>query len=622
MSTSEYPIIKNFLFFKEMGTDCIGVDYRAGDIDWNTRKPVKHNLVTEVYPFLAGNPNIWKRINILLEGVKKSNIPKLYSPEKIIHEENRSYLIYPLIKGKSFEQILDDSFQKDNPINFDLAFSIAFSIADLIDIGSSIVVSGEKSFHGFLTPDNIIIDYDGKIYLKNYGIYPYLSKEEDIFNEMVKKYGAWIAPEFMRKEKLVCQTDIYHLGYIIYKILTGKYFSCTPEEDFDAKFSNISFTQHIPSSDKNFLTDIIWFFKKTLHPQPSQRFANIKEFKDFISNKFHIEELSSVTFNLSYYMNTLYLDSMDSANEELAKEMAYVIPEVKKEEKVAVSEGKSGDLLVKDILSGLDEHEKKSSKSKLLIPLVVVVLIIIGISAYLYINQQKQVKEQERQRIADVAQAKKDMEARLEALNKNYESKLKEIETRAATTEEEKKANLEEMNKLKEWQKEETKKAVEIKKAEEDRILKTKVDEENQKRLDAEREQERLATEKQQEEAKKQEQAKIDALKKEEERSRIKPGQLLALTEVTKKPEKMKGKEPSFSPILRKKYTGNRWNIQVILLIMENGSVGNVRILTPKTPEDVKEPIINALSNWQYQPAQKGDIKVKVWFPVTLAISF
>lgn len=166
MSASEYPIVKNFLFFKETGTDCIGVDYRAGEIDPKTRKAVKHNLVTEVYPFLAGNPNIWKRINILLEGVKKSNIPKLYSPEKIIHEEDHSYLVYPLIKGKSFEVVLDDSFQKDNPINFDLAFSIALSIADLIDVGSSIVVSGEKSFHGFLTPDNIIIDYDGKIYLK------------------------------------------------------------------------------------------------------------------------------------------------------------------------------------------------------------------------------------------------------------------------------------------------------------------------------------------------------------------------------------------------------------------------------------------------------------------------
>jgi serine/threonine protein kinase len=98
--------------------------------------------------------------------------------EKIIKEEGspKALLIYPLIKGRTFEKVLENSMEKDLPINFDLAFSIAIAIADLIDTGSSIVVSGQKSFHGFLTPDNILIDYDGKIYLKNYGIFPYLNK--------------------------------------------------------------------------------------------------------------------------------------------------------------------------------------------------------------------------------------------------------------------------------------------------------------------------------------------------------------------------------------------------------------------------------------------------------------
>ena len=162
----------------------------------------------------------------------------------------------------------------------------------------------------------------------------YLSRETEVIAELEKKYGAWVAPEFLRREKLVGQTDIYHLGYITYRILTGKYFSFSQGEDFESKFANISFTQHIPSSDKEYLTDILTFFKKTLHPAPSQRFANIKEFKDFISNKFHIEELSSVTFNLAYFMNSLYMDNVEEENEAMNNELAYTIPEEKKEEEL------------------------------------------------------------------------------------------------------------------------------------------------------------------------------------------------------------------------------------------------------------------------------------------------
>ena len=126
----EYKAVSNFLMFKELGTDSLGVNYRAGEIESKTRKPLKHHLVTEVYPVLLDAPHVWKRVNILLEGVRKSNIPKLYSPSKIITEGAKTYLVYPLLRGKTFEQVLEDSFKKDNLINFDLAFSITFAIAD------------------------------------------------------------------------------------------------------------------------------------------------------------------------------------------------------------------------------------------------------------------------------------------------------------------------------------------------------------------------------------------------------------------------------------------------------------------------------------------------------------
>jgi len=617
---SQYKVVNNFLIYKELGSDALGMNFRAGEVVPDERKANNHVLLTEAYPFLIRNPNVWKKVNILVEGVRKSNISKLFSPDKIVQEGEKFYLVYPLLRGKTFEQVLDDSIQKDIPLNFDLAFSIVFAIADLIDIGSSIVVSGEKSFHGLLTPDNILIDYDGKVMLKNYGIYPYLSKDEEIMSELEKKYGAWIAPELLRKEKPVAQTDIYHLGYLIYRVLTGKYFSCGKDEDFDSKFSNISFTQHIPSSDKEFLTNIITFFKKTLHSQPSRRFANIKEFKDFISAQFHIEELSSITFNLAYFMNSLYLEYMEEENKVLAKELTYIIPEPPKEVPPAPAAG--NDHLVEDILSGLEKEKK--SRTKLIIPFVLIILVIVAVSIYFYLEQQKKARQQQEELQTQSQEAyKRSMEKFKEDLNKQYQEELKKISERTVTSESDKKKQEEELNNLKEWKKEEERKATEKQKAEEARIKK-----ENEDIARAQKEKEDRETQQKAEDARKaeearqqEEQRKKEAQKKSlEESQKVVEGQVISLTECTEKPRKVKGDNPTFPLSVQKKFAGSNITLRVTVLIDENGNVVDIRNLT-KTSSDIESAIIKTIKKWKYSPAKKDNIKVKVWFPFEVNVS-
>jgi len=628
MNEHDYQILENFVLFKELGTDAIGVNYRAGEINAANRTIRHHCLITDVYPFLHSTANAWKKTSILLEGVRKSNIPKLYSPDKIIREGDKKYLVYPFFKGRTLEQVLEDSAKKDNPINFDLALSLAFAIADLIDIGSSIVVSGEKSFHGFLTPDNVLVDNDGKIYLKNYGIYPYLSREEEIFTEMVKKYGAWIAPEFLRKEKPVCQTDIYHLGYIIYRILTGKYYSYSPEEDFDSKFSNISFSSHILSGDKEFLTNIITFFKKTLHPLPSQRFANIKEFKDYISNNFHIEELSSVTFSLAYFINSLYLEIIEEENEAFAQELAYTLPEPEKEAEIPrplkEEKAKRDDNLVEGILSGLEEQKK--SRTKLLVPLIALIVIIIGVAGFIIYNQQRQVQKQREAQMKTAEEMRRSMEQFKSDLESEYQKRLKTIEDKAATTVEEKQSQEDEIKKLREWQKEEMRRALE-KQKEKEELLKKQMEEE-QKKLDAEQEkqkaleeQKRLEEEQKRIEQEKQEEIKRKFQEAEKAKMVLKEGDLIAITDVTKKPEKLNEKNPTFSSFQMRKYKGSSMTVRAMLLIDETGAVADLKLIGT-IPDDLKSPVEKALRKWKYTPPEKNNIKVKVWYPIAINIAF
>lgn len=605
----EYRVLNDYLYFRDLFADTMGINYRVAPIQ--NRKPLGHKVLCEVNPAISGNSEMWKRSRLLLEGIRKSNIPFLYSPEKINVNEKGNQLIFDYFKGKNFEQILGDAEKKGMPINFDLAMSISIAIADIIEVGSSIIVSGERSYHGFLTPDNILIHYDGKISLKNYGIFQYLEKNDQFYAETEKRYGSWLTPEFIRKERIVSQSDIYHLGYLIYRILTGKYFSYSSGEDFDAKFANLTFKQYMPSTDKSFLTNVITFFKKTLNPDPLKRFLSIKEFKDFIANYFHIEELSSITFNLAYFMNSLYGESVEEEEKILKHELEYVVPEPKKE--VATSPQAREDL-VSGILEGLDERKKMPGW---LWPVVggVVLAGIIGI--FFAVSSGKKSSE-------ITAQAKAAEEVRLKALKeqsdqiKAMSDKIKELELSKATADEAQKKVIElEKQRLEEQ-----------KRKKEDEQAKLKIEDEKRKldeadRLKKEEEAAKLAQEEQDRKKAEEEKARLQEVeKKKAEAAKTKAGDQVSMSEVTVQPARLTGNAPAIPGSMRTKYKGKTWTVPTTILVDENGDVTKVKILTGNVPNDIKALIEETLGKWKYSPAQKDDVKVKVWLSVPFKFTF
>jgi serine/threonine protein kinase len=605
----EYKVVNDYLYFREMFSDTMGMNYHVAPLV--NRRPVGHKVLCEVNPSICGHAEIWKRVKLLLEGIKKSNIPFLYSPEKIIVNDKQCQLIFEHFQGKNIEQILADTEKKGLSINFDLALSLCIAIADIIELGSSIIVSGEKSFHGFLTPDNILVHYDGKIALKNYGIFQYLEKNETLFAEIEKRYGSWLTPELIRKEKIVSQSDIYHLGYLIYRILMGKYFSCMPGEDFDAKFNNLTFSHLLPSTDKNFLTHLITFFKKTLNPNPLKRFLTIKELKDFIANYFHIEELSSITFNLAYFMNSLYGDSVEEEEKLCKKELEYVIPEPKKEPVPQAQQIKREDL-VSGILDELDKRKKISPWVWAVVAIVVLAGAGIG---YTYLSQVKTEKLTADKVKAEEVQKQQTQQNELANLIKVQDEKIKQLELLAANaTEAQKKALELEKQRLDE-----------LKKKKADELVKQKVDEDTRKQLEAEQAQKDADAKKAQEELKKKEDENLkqqEIEKKRVEAAKPKEGSQVSMNEVTVKPEKISSNLLSFNPSLKNKYRGKPLTVTAMILVDENGNVAKIKILTGNVPADIQAVLEDTLSRWKYTPAMKDNVKVKVWLPFAVKLAF
>lgn len=643
---SEYSIVNNYCVFEELNSDSVGINYRVGEI--KDRNVEKHWLLTEVYPSISNNPAVWKRVAVLMEGIKKPNIPGLYCPEKIIEEGEKSLLVYPFIKGKSLETILEDVARSNTPLEIELAFSIAIDIADVLETGSTIIINKTKSFHGVLTPDNIMINLDGKIFLKNYGVFPYLGKDPQLLTETKKKFNNMLAPEFISDGELTPQTDIYYVGNIIYRLLTGEYFYHSPEKDFESQLSDIGMTEHILAADDDFSENIIELFRKTLNPDPAKRFTSIKGFKDYISRHFQIEELSSATFIIAYFMNQLYMKTMEEDDKRLKEELAHTLPEerVKIERKKPIAREKIDDHVIEDILIELEQQ--KRSRKKIVIPLVLVIIVIIAVSGFIIINQQRQARIQQQaqlQREQELANAMAQMRTELKT---EYEKRLKFIEDRASTTEEEKKAREREVEELKQWREEQEKRT--------EQRLKAQL--ELKKQQDAARAKEREAKER---EAKKQELAAktqpiktqpppqettetttaqkieskpVEPVVKKEEQPEIKPdpniierGDIVPYDKVTFTPSKLSGKRSykandfNLSENTLDKYAGQTLTIQSDILVDERGNVLDTKI-KGRFPGDLQAKLNEVLKTWTYIPAELDKTKVKVWMPVDFNLAF
>jgi len=602
---AEYKQLGNYVLFEETFADSMGRNFRVGEIEGQKIK--NHKILSDVKPLFYSDPKIWKILRTLLEGIKKSNIVGLYSPEEIINISGKQLLIFPFMHFRNFESVLEDSQKKGIPINFDLAFSIAIAIADLLEIGSSIVISGQKSFHGFLTPDNILIDHEGKIYLKNYGILPYISQNEKVYNEMEKHYGAWLTPEFFRKEKIVPQSDIYHLGYLLFKMLTGKYFSYSPGENFEQKISNISFAQSIPDLNKDFIDGLLGFFRKTLNPDPSKRFSGIREFKEYISSAFHIEELSSVTFNLAYFMDSLYAKARENEQKLFEKELSYSIPDKKpKQPEKADSE------LVESILSSLDIKERQGRPK--LIYILVPVLIIAAIAIWLYISQANKVNKIKKQGLEQAKILQLENQRKIAALQK----KIRMTEEKAAKTEEEKKKQEEDRQKLLDQLALEKKEKARLKKIEDDKqkqiLAEEKLKEDaRKKQLAKEEEQNRIKAEKERKRLEDERKRKLLA-----EQNKAKFGQVVSMVEVDQKPVPISTPPPVLPIRLR---AASRSKILLSILISETGNVEKIRFLRKSEKNEVNKLLQRMIAKWKYSPAMKDGVKVKVWKTLTLDIT-
>ena len=184
---------------------------------------------------------------------------------------------------------------------------------------------GKKLTHGFLVPEFIHVSHDGEVSVRGFGLPPRVLRAA---NSVGVREARFLAPEVEGTAPLDIRGDVFSLGAQLFEMLTGAALSRT-----EATLRSIEVAR-IPSPG----TDgtpvpkaLATLLAQALDEDPARRFKDATAFKKAVDTLLFSGDYSPTTFNLAFFMHTLFRDEGDDdANRIKAEKNAdyrpYLIP--------------------------------------------------------------------------------------------------------------------------------------------------------------------------------------------------------------------------------------------------------------------------------------------------------
>lgn len=261
----------------ELGAGEYGTVYYATDT--RLKRPV---VVKIAHPKRAKEKEIRKQIleeARIASAIQHPNISAIY---EVGEHEERPFIVMQYVPGRTLAELLEDG-----ALNMQFALSISIQIADGLAEAHRLGI-----LHRDLKPANIMVTDGGLVKILDFGLAKRreASEMDSITNEekpsdqqeASSHFGttAYMAPEQFITLRSSKQSDIFALGVILYKIVTGRHpFLFAKHADQTELVRAIRSVNPMPPKEKKPeipepFSDLIM---KALEKQPSNRFESVAE---------------------------------------------------------------------------------------------------------------------------------------------------------------------------------------------------------------------------------------------------------------------------------------------------------------------------------------------------------
>ena len=305
-----------FILLEEIDTTALGSEYRAAKLGPTGFEKIVS--VERLKPALAANAEVAKS---LLDHVKTAaqiqnpNVVKIFGIGKV---DSAYYISYEFLEGKSLKAVFKQCRQEGFPFSVDHALLIASKACSALEqahVRKS--ESGVRYFHGLVTPDNVVVTYEGEVRVRGFGYWPSRVRDAGGVGENDRRY---LAPEQVAGAFGDTRSDTFAVGALLYEMLTGQ--PLFPEgRDSDPVASVGRAKLWNPTTDDDGLPKpIAEILRRALTAEPAKRYAEIQEMRKAVDTLLFSGDFTPTTFNLAFFMHSLFRDDIERESGRLKEE--------------------------------------------------------------------------------------------------------------------------------------------------------------------------------------------------------------------------------------------------------------------------------------------------------------
>ncbi len=268
-------IVGHFELLELIGEGGMGRVYRARRVGYDFEQEV---AIKFVHATLASDElvRMFEHERRILAGLQHANVATLFDGGTF---EGMPYVVMEYVQGLPIHEYVHKQGLAPTAV-LELFLQVC---AGVQAAHASLIV------HRDLKPSNVLVTRDGVVKILDFGVAQRLQSGSDNLDQTGKLTPGYASPELLRGEGLTTSADVYSLGVLLYRLLTGVHPIGDDVLAPDALGREISAGALLPPSERSALLghaatarllsgDLDALIMTALDPNPNRRYATAGEF--------------------------------------------------------------------------------------------------------------------------------------------------------------------------------------------------------------------------------------------------------------------------------------------------------------------------------------------------------
>ena len=202
---------------------------------------------------------------------KFDNHPNIVAVYDFFEENNTAYFVMEFLEGIDYKKRIE---QEGGKVSVETALDVTKVVLKALK-----EVHKHGIVHRDISPDNIFICNDGNIKLIDFGTARFSSKEEEVLRSVEVKWEFAPPEQYQKKSKQGPWTDIYAVGAMFYKAITGVEVQSSQDRvENDQLIEPIKLCHGMSENLNNVIL-------RAMSLQPALRFQTVDEFEEALEKK-------------------------------------------------------------------------------------------------------------------------------------------------------------------------------------------------------------------------------------------------------------------------------------------------------------------------------------------------